>query len=202
MIVVLNINSVLVKRIIIMGGGGSIMKKLSSLLATLTILLAPLAIGGVAAAESTCQIGFTGPNSQNLCESTTAFTCTVTNDNKIIFKNNNEQVAETGDAITGSSGSATNENGVTFTGTVTNNGNTCIAIATVPPTVTPTVTPKPVTPAPAVTPAGGQGAIQPTVLPNTASGSPLMYVATLIGLVGAIAVVSRLAVMLYAHLKS
>lgn len=180
------------------------MKKLSSLLATLGILLAPLAIGGTAAAESTCPIGYTGPNSQNLCESTTTYTCTVNNDNKIVFKNNNTQVAITGDAINGTSGSATNSNGVTFTGTITNN-NVCVATATVPAITPVPVTPVPVTPAqatPAPTVTPERAVAQPAVLPNTASSSPLVYVAALVGLLGIVAVVSRLAVMLYGHFKS
>jgi hypothetical protein len=188
------------------------MKKLSLLGAVLAVMLVPLAFGANSyAAEGTCAIGFTGPDSHNVCTATTTFKCSVENNNALVFDNDNNQVAKTGlasgDSSTSggnsSSGSATNANGVTFTTTVKNDeAKTCTVVATSAP-VTPVVTP----PAVVETPQGGggaagAGAVQPAALANTATVSPIMVVAGLLGLVGVSVILSRVAVAAYGHIKA
>lgn len=193
------------------------MKKLSLLGAALAVMLTPLAFGATSyAAEGTCAIGFTGPDSHNLCTSTTTYKCNVENNNVLVFDNNNNQVATTGSASGDSStsagdstsGSATNTNGVTFTTTVKNDAaQTCTVVATSAP-VTPVVTPPTehvVTPQGAGAVGGaGAGAVSPTptTLANTATISPAMIVAGLIGVLGASIVAARLAVSAYGHYKA
>ncbi|MBC7868681.1 hypothetical protein H7X69_00685 [Candidatus Saccharibacteria bacterium] len=203
------------------------MKKLSQILAVGVITLTPLAIGSSAFALEPCSISNTGPESSNSCVSQADYTCSVNNENVLIIKNNNEQVASSGNAISmtnttaGSSntGTATNDNGSTFTATITNGtagslDKVCVVVAAAP-----------VTPA-----SGGNGAnggnggggggatsksasvVQPVAapqgkgaasgLPNTSGDSTLAYVAGLVGIFGAVAVMSRLAVMVYSRLKS
>lgn len=174
------------------------MKKLSLLGAVLAVLLIPLAFGNTSYAASTCPAGFTGPNSVNVCTSTTDYTCTVTNDNSVTVDTTNQQIALTGSAVGGTAqtGSATNTNGTTFTATVTN-GMACTVVATTPP-ITPIVTP-PVTET--ATPQA-KVAPKPAVLANTATASPAMIIASLIGLLGGGVIMARLAVAAYGHLKA
>lgn len=190
------------------------MKKLSFLLATLSIVGVAGLSGGSAQAltgSATCAIGFTGPDSHNICTSETKYECQLKNENTIVFLNNNEQVAVSGDATTSknttggstTTGSATNDNNITYTGTVTN-GDVCTAVVTTPATVTPAET-QPVTPVPApaisqpaavATP--GKGAVvAPAVLPNTSGTSPLLTTLALTGSAGALLFVARLAVLAY-----
>jgi hypothetical protein len=193
------------------------MKKLSFLLATLSIVGVAGLSGGSAHAltgTATCAVGFTGPDSKNICTSETTYKCNLTNDNKIIFLNNNEQVAISGDATTSknttggstTTGSATNSNNVTYTGQVTN-GDVCTAVVTTPATVTPAET-QPVTPVAAPTatqPAaagkgagmGAAGAIAPAALPNTSADSPLVTTLAITGSAGALLLIARLAVLAY-----
>lgn len=186
------------------------MKKLSFLLATLGVtLIAGLGSSGAAHAETgtaTCPINFTGPDSKNICTSETHYTCTVNNDNQIVFYNENKQSVGTGQAVSSDNtgaggamtGSATNSNGTTYNATITN-GTDCVAIATVPATVVPEAA-QPVTPvaAPTVTPgkgaAGGAAAI---ALPNTAAPSPLVTGAIVLSTAGLVLVLARLAVVAY-----
>lgn len=185
------------------------MKKLSLLGAVLAVLLAPLAFGATSyAAGSTCPVGFTGPDSVNVCTSQTDFTCKVENNNVIVLDNKNVQVATTGSATDGSStsggnsttGSATNANGVTFKTTLTN-GEACTVVATTTP-ITPVVTPP--TEQTAAPQGAGVGAVasKPTALANTATVSPAMIIAGLIGVLGASILASRLAVTAYGHFKA
>lgn len=169
------------------------MKKLSFLLATFGLAVATLTGGGTAFADTvTCDIGFTGPDSKNICTSTTEFTCKVINNNNIEFYNGNDQVAVSGDTTVGgnttgggaTSGTATNANGTSFNWTVTNGsgeetGQICSTVVTKPANVTPetpgmgAVTPQAVQPAATpVTPGRGQ-AVTPVALPNTSSISPV-----------------------------
>lgn len=189
------------------------MKKLSFLLATLGVtLLAGFGSSGSAHAETgtaTCPINFTGPDSKNICTSEIKYKCTVDNDNNLVVRDENNQIAGTGTATVDSnsegggatSGTATNSNGTTFNATITN-GTDCTAVATVPATVVPEAS-QPVTPvvAPgkgAVAPAAGMGAaVQPQALPNTAAESPLTAGAIIVGFAGVILTVARLAVRAY-----
>lgn len=116
------------------------MRKFKLAIAAWALTIVPfIAVDSVAAA-GTCQAGFSGPDSNNLCTATVTYTCTVVNDNTVQIDNTNTQIAVSGNASSGggagsgaSSGSATNSNGVTFTATVTNN-DVCMVTATTPAT--------------------------------------------------------------------
>lgn len=190
------------------------MKKLSFLLATLSVVGVAGLSGGSAQAltgAATCAIGFTGPDSHNICTSETTYQCQLKDKNTIVFLNNNEQVAVSGNATTSDNtsggsaitGTSTNSNNVTYTGTVTN-GDVCTAVVTTPATVTPAET-QPVTPVPApavsqpaAVAAPGKGAVaSPAVLPNTSGSSPLVTTLAITGSAGALLFVTRLAVLAY-----
>lgn len=153
-------------------------------------LLGTVAVSAPALAAFTCEVGFTGPNSQNMCESVTEYQCSVDNENIVIIDSSTNQVAYSGSATVGnngsggnaSSGSVTNDSGTTFTVTVTNGGGeqqspaTCLASVVVPATEIPEEpgrgeTETPVQPAQKVTPAA---------LPVT-SGSPVPALLTILG---------------------
>lgn len=170
------------------------MKRLSLTLAMAAIVLAPFATSGTAFAETSCQIGFTGPGSTNMCTSVETYTCEVNNTNNVTVLDANEQDALSGTSLvvsntsggSSSTGSATNSNSVTFNVTVTNGngdgdgGGVCTVVATTQPI-----------------PAGGSGSIvidQPTVLPNTSGDLMSVYLPTLVGVFGASALISYLAV--------
>lgn len=204
------------------------MKKLQQTLVSLATVLGSLAIVPAAGAAGTCENGFTGPDSNNMCTSTTKFTCTQINNNTVQINNDNTQVAVSGDAnVSGNTsaggaltGSASNSNGVMFNVTVKNPA-TCAVTASVP--ATPATPTTPVTPATPVTPGrgsvsggvgalgavGGAGAVvtptnttRPSVLANTSGDNLLGYaagaVAVLAGLIGT----SRLATLTYGRFKS
>lgn len=164
------------------------MKKLKQIVATAVLVLAPFTTAGIAAAD-TCEIGYTGPNSENLCVSEQEYTCTVTNENEVTIDQTNQQITVSGDANNtdntngggSQSGSATNENNVTFNVTVEND-EVCTVLATVP------ATPTPVEPATTVTP---KETVTPTVLAPTASDST----AKLLVMLGAITGVATLATL-------
>jgi hypothetical protein len=173
------------------------MKKLSQILAIMAIVLAPFATTSTAYAEVTCEEGYTGPDSNNLCTSVTTYVCEVDNENNVAVVIDNDQTAVSGDIslednTTGGSagtGSATNDNNVTFNVTVSNEG-VCEAIAVVPANVTPdeeeeeeVVTP--------VTPVKEK----PTVLPSTSADTTNGYVVAIAANLGVGAVVSYLVSM-------
>jgi hypothetical protein len=186
------------------------MKKIKQTIVTLAAVLAPIAMAPLASAAGTCANGYTGPDSNNLCTSTTTYKCTVENENTVKIDNDNTQVTVSGGATSGGNtsgggaqtGSATNANGVTFNVTVTNGeGATCTATATVPATPTPEV---PVTPTP------GRGAVavaapsvvKPKVLANTSGDS---IAANVVGAVVALAGtfgLSRIALSAYSRFKA
>lgn len=115
------------------------MRKFKLVMAALGLACMPFMAGNSVAAASTCQEGYTGPDSNNLCTSIVTYTCTVINDNTVQVDNANTQISVSGNAGseggTGGggavSGSATNANGVTFNATVTNN-DVCTVTATTP----------------------------------------------------------------------
>ena len=173
------------------------MKKLSQVLAVGTVILAPLLASGSAFAVGTCPTGYTGPNSNNQCVSVTTYDCSVVNNNTVSIINENFQVAVTGDAVNGSSGSATNSNGVTFNAIVKN--ATCSVVATVTPTeVTPVVAPTTETVQAVQAPAKEVA----TVLPDTSSNSALGVLSGLIGVLGAGGVASIAVAKFYNRIKS
>lgn len=128
------------------------MKRLSRVLAVAVVaFLVPLGVSLPASAVATCEIGFTGPDSNNLCTSLETYQCTVTNTNIVEITNSNNQVVASGTVAvggnttggTGTSGSVSNNNGTTFTVSITNanpeseENGICTATVTVPPTETP-----------------------------------------------------------------
>ncbi|MGH7218692.1 MAG: hypothetical protein ACREGE_04600 [Candidatus Microsaccharimonas sp.] len=139
------------------------MKRLYQLLVGAAVaILVPMAASVPASAANTCEVGFTGPNSQNMCTSVETYSCSVTNQNNVIITNSsNQQVASgsvtvsgNGAGGNGTSGSVTNTDGTTFSVTITNSNpttqgsGTCTATVTVPATeteetVTPASTEKP-----------------------------------------------------------
>lgn len=174
------------------------MNKLQQTLLAGALVVSPLlmtasvgAIGVTTAptGAQTCEVGFTGPNSNNQCVSETQFECEIVNDNKVNIVNENFQVAvsgnasgeggaETGGALTGS---ATNDNGVTFDVTVKNTGvegtPVCTVVATTVP-VTPAPTPeKEKEPVPAP-----EAKVVPKVLAKTEANPVVMVVASVLGL--------------------
>jgi hypothetical protein len=183
------------------------MKKLSKILAIVAICLAPFAASTGVGATSTCQIGYTGPDSNNMCISKVEQVCTVVNSNTVTINNSNDQLAisgsglDTGNTTAGSStsGSATNSTGATFSVTVTNNSNgdgginkVCVAQVSVP--ATPVVTPiTPTTPAVTTTKA------TPKVLPNTSSNTLSNYIVVLAVTLGIGAVTSFLFAKVYSR---
>lgn len=189
------------------------MKRLLQILAVAVIAVTTFATSSNALATGTCAIGYTGPDSNNICTSETAYSCTVSTDNKIASISDGTQVSLTGNAIIGDNtnagsartGSVTNSNNTTLNATVTNAG-ICSVVATVPGTVTPTVpatvtytsTPA-VTTTPVVAAPKGMGAA--SSLPNTSGDQTIVYAAGLAGILGIVAVVSRLAVATYSRLK-
>jgi hypothetical protein len=195
------------------------MKRFIQIVTTAVIAVAPFATSDSALAAATCKVGFTGPDSNNLCVSEQTYKCEVTNDNKVTVKNENDQVAITGEASADSNtesgnvstGSATNENGTTFNFTVENSGDAkvCTVVATVPATVTP--------PAAPVKPSGGRGSAAPAevketvvapqqttpaVLPNTSADSTMAIIPGSIGLLATGLLASRLGVIAYSRMKS
>jgi hypothetical protein len=183
-----------------------IMKKVKQTIVTLAAILAPIAAAPLVSAAGTCANGYTGPDSHNLCTSTTTYECTAKNENTFTIVNDNTQVSVSGDATSGDNtgsggaltGSATNSNGVTFNVTVKN--AVCSATATVPATETP------VTPASQPTP--GRGAIAvaapnptaPKSLANTSGDSLSEYVmASIVALASAFGL-SRVAFAIYSRI--
>lgn len=140
------------------------MKRLIQTLVTLAVVLAPFAAAPIASA-ATCENGYTGPDSNNICTTTVVYKCTVINETTASIVNDNTQVALSGNASSGDNtsgggaqtGTATNTNGVTFNVTVTNSTpeeKLCSVQASMP------ATPTPVTPATSVpVAAAGRGAI-------------------------------------------
>lgn len=180
------------------------MKKLSKILVGAAIAVLPLLAGPPVSAQSfTCQIGYTGPDSNNKCVSTTKYECTVNNTNNVTIKNTNTQEATTGDVTvnsnttggSGTSGTVSNTNGSTFNVVINNGGGeegpgVCEATEVIPAT--------PVTPPPAGgggQAAGGEGGdVLPAVLPATSS-DPTVPLA--IGAVAALAGLSAIGLYVY-----
>lgn len=178
------------------------MKKLSQILAVAAILLAPFAISTGASAGSTCQVGYhlgTGPDSTNVCISDIEYECTVQDDTNIAIVNQNGQEATSGEVeLEGNtsggfsgSGSATNDNTLTFNVTVSNEG-VCEVAATTPVIVTPEVTP---TPAPVAT----TTKTTPAVLPNTNSDATASYIVILASVLGIGAIAAYLFTKVYSR---
>ena len=147
------------------------MKKLiNRVVAVVAIIVAPLLIGASASAQqATCEIGYTGPDSQNMC--TISYTCSVDveNSNNVVIKDQTGQTAASG-TVTNSgntgtggatSGTVSNDSGTVFNVTITNTTpdapKTCTATTSVPATQPETPTPT----TPTTTSTEGQGMVLP-----------------------------------------
>lgn len=129
------------------------MKRVYQLVAAAVVtFLVPVAIGAsVSAQQFTCDVGYTGPNSQNQCTSVETYDCSVSNTNFVTINSSTVQNVASGTVtVDGNgngggaiSGSASNSNNTTFSVTIENGeGQVCTVVATVPATETPeTVTP-------------------------------------------------------------
>lgn len=188
------------------------MKKLLLSVAMAAVGVMSLAAGTSAYAD-TCQVGYTGPDSRNICTSTTTQSCVVTNDNTVDVDGTNVQLSSSGSATSGGntsggtaqSGSATNTNGTTINVTVTNPGS-CTVTRSVP--ATPSAPSSPGTGAgkqtqltankPVVAPKKATA----NVLPNTSNGSQLPALLGLIGALGLTGLAVRGGVAVYSRVKS
>jgi len=183
------------------------MKKLLKVLAVAIFALTPFVISSSASAQAVCEIGYTGPDSQNLCRSITKYACSVTNTNVVSIRNDNNQVVASGtvgtsgngQGGTSTSGSVTNTNGTTFAVTITNTGidETCVATAVVPATQPPAPTP-PTNPNPVQPTARGQV----SALPKTSGSAAQSVLFITVGSLAAIAVLGVGSIALYRYYKS
>ena len=188
---------------------GGTMKRIYQLLAAAVVaLLVPIVASVPASAVATCDIGYTGPDSNNLCTSVETYKCTVTNTNTVEIKNTTDQVVASGQVSTSgnttggnaTSGSVTNTSGTTFSVTITNSApespGVCMATVTVPATETPTN--------------GGGGAeggqvlpassAQPAALPVTSGDWTLLLMGILAGIGAITALLAVSLVVAYRHM--
>ncbi|MDB5162452.1 MAG: hypothetical protein JWN28_59 [Candidatus Saccharibacteria bacterium] len=185
------------------------MKKLLKVLAVAIFALTPLGISSSASAQAVCDVGFTGPDSQNLCTSVTKYSCTVKTENtvEIIDTNNQSAVSGTvnvsgnGQAGGAASGSVTNTNGTTFVFTITNplpqvGLGSCVASAVVPAVQPPA--PTPATPNPVQPTATGRV----SALPHTSSDATLNALIITVGSLALIATLGVGGIALYRYYKS
>jgi hypothetical protein len=187
------------------------MKKLLKVLVVAVFALVPLIVSSSASAQAMCEIGYTGPDSNNMCTSVTKYTCSLTNTNdvKIVNLSNQEvtsgTVINSGNSQTGgsTSGSVSNENGTTFSVVITNPGTlgTCEAKAVVPATepatpVTPTTTTNTTPVQPTAT---GSGVAS---LPKTDSNFSSTALIMVVGSMAAIATLGVSGIALYRYYKS
>jgi hypothetical protein len=202
------------------------MKRITRVVVAAAIAVVPFVAGNSAFAAGTCEIGYTGPNSNNECTLSSTFTCSIKNNNDFDIKNENGQVVGSGTATSSgntsggsaTTGSATNSNGTSINVSIDNgsSGKLCTVVKTIPATPTPTPTPStPPAPQP-VTPSGGKGSVAPvvkqavqapakaapTVLPNTSGDEAATTLITVTGLLAAGTVATRLTVAAYGRIKS
>ncbi len=173
------------------------------ILTVVALVVAPLLAGAPVAAQATCGVGFTGPDSNNMCTSTTTYQCTVNNTNTVTITNDTNQVVASGTVTTSgdtsggstTSGSVTNSSGTTFSVTINNAINdgdplsTCVATVVTPATEPPTT---PVTPSEQV---------KPAALPFTSSDNTLQTAEWVAGIAALVAGASVAGVLLYRHFK-
>lgn len=162
------------------------MRGLVSAVIVSVVSISLLSTGSSVMAEQKCDVGFTGPDSNNMCVSQTTYKCTVANNNDVTITNENNQtvasgsVGNTGNTTGGSatSGTVSNSNGSTFNVTITNQADKiCTATLVVPATTTPE------TPVQPTQPANGGGAAKAPVksLPYTGTDSTMRILATVAG---------------------
>lgn len=182
------------------------MKRLMKLMVVAAIAISPLLVGtaSVSAQQATCDVGFTGPDSNNMCTSTTSYTCEVTNTNTVTIVNESTQEATSGTVTVtgntgggnGTSGTVTNDNGTTFTVVITNANpqedepGICTASVVIPANV----------PEEPVVPPNGQGEVE--VLPETSGDTTLQTTALVAGILLLLATLSVGGVLWYRHHKA
>lgn len=191
------------------------MKRLLKVM-VVAVLALPLFVVGVPvsaqqASQATCEIGYTGPDSNNMCTSTTEYTCEVTNENTVTISSSNNQDGASGQvSVTGNtsggngvSGTVTNENGTVYNVTITNSNpdtqewGVCTATVTVPATNPPA----PVQPTGGSGGAGGGGGGEVAALPVTSGDATLAITASIAGVAALLAVLSVGGVVAYRHFK-
>ncbi len=165
------------------------MKRLLNVAAVAALLaFVPLAVSTPSYAQSTfsCEVGYTGPNSENECVSEQTYVCEVDNENKVNINFENEQVATSGDVTVdnsgqgggATSGTSSNNNTVNFTVAIDNGSEEpCFARHVVPAKETPEEPKEP-----------GRGGVEPeqdvtpTALPVTSGSSAPVVLASIGGL--------------------
>lgn len=180
------------------------MKRMYQLIAAAIVtLLVPLAASMPVSAAATCDVGYTGPNSQNMCTSVQTYDCTVENNNIITIDNTSTQVGVSGAALNNSntvsggatSGTVTNGNGTVFSVVITNgtattqDPKTCSAAVVIPATTTPET----------VVPTVKE---TPKALPVTSGDSTLSVLATTVGITGVVALVTAGAAVVHRRFHS
>jgi hypothetical protein len=191
------------------------MKKLSKVLAVAVFAFMPFIVSSSSSATGVCNVGYTGPDSQNLCRSETKYACSVNNNNDVKIVNSNNQEVASGNVSNSNnqlggdstSGSVTNNSGTTFAITIKNPGfeGTCAAQAVVPATeqenpVTP-VTPTISAVQPTVSGGDSSGAGGVAVLPETNSDFILTALIVIVSSLAATAALGIGGVALYRYYK-
>lgn len=165
------------------------MKKVNVLAVIAGLVVLPLLASDSVSAEFKCEIGFTGPNSNNECVSEQQYTCEIENNNQITINDNTQQEAATGNAkiednTSGGgavSGTAKNSSGTTYNFTVSNSGESkvCVANKVVPASETPEA---PANPAPgrgeSAAPVQPSQKVTPAALPVTSGTTAPVIVLT------------------------
>ncbi|MES2630660.1 MAG: hypothetical protein V4611_01765 [Patescibacteria group bacterium] len=190
-------------------------KRLKKIVAVAVLTLTPFIFSGAtASAQSfTCEIGYTGPDSNNKCISKTQYSCDIENNTDIVIDVDGEQQATSGNVDnsgntgTGNatSGTVTNSNGTTFNVVITNpqvGEGTCFASTVIPATpVNPATPVTPDTPATPVQPTHGGGAAA-AVLPNTSGDTVTPVLLTVAASLAVLSVLGVSGIALYRYYKS
>lgn len=174
------------------------------ILTVVALVVAPLLAGAPVAAQATCGVGFTGPDSNNMCTSTTTYQCAVNNTNSVTITNDTNQVVASGTVTTSgnttggstTSGSVTNSSGTTFSVTINNALVDGEPLATCAATVVTPATEPPATP---VKPAEQT---QPQVLPFTGADTTLSTMGWVAAAMAVLAGLSVASVLVYRHFKA
>lgn len=190
------------------------MKRLYQLVAAVVVaFLVPVLASAPTYAASTCDIGFTGPDSKNMCTSVEKYSCEVQNENNVTIKNSNDQTVASGTVSvndnnsggSSASGSVSNSSGTNFSVTITNAGEGEAGICSASVVVTAVETPPTVVP-------GNGAATSPTptavpqsavkVLPATGDDSTLMITTVIAGITTLTAAISVVTATLYRRLNA
>lgn len=147
----------------------------------------PMTVSMPVSAASTCGIGYTGPDSQNMCTSEVKYECSVKNNNDVTIVNTTTQesisghVTNSGNQNGGNStsGTVTNSNGATFNVTIMNGSDVCVAKAVVPATETPEAPTTPVKPTQNATPKA-----LPVTSGNSQAPAVLALAGSIVGVAG------------------